>query len=94
MFVGGSRHALDELHGVVDRQHLTLMVVREAGQVVRDEVDASPIDEGAVRGHGDEHRPAAVVRHADDGSVGDLRSHVTGRWERGLPNGGSHLTAD
>ena len=48
------------------------MVVREAWQIVRDKVDASPIDEGAVRGHGDEHRPAAMVRHADDGSVGEL----------------------
>jgi hypothetical protein len=62
-------HALHERNCFIERKHLAFAVVRNLGQVAVHQFNAATVKERPVARDRDEHRPAAVVRYADDAAI-------------------------
>lgn len=67
--LGGSTHSVDQRDGIVRREQLRLVMVRNRRQVIVHKFYAPAIEQRSIGRSGYQHRPAAVVRYSDDAAV-------------------------
>ncbi|MBA0085761.1 MAG: hypothetical protein HRJ53_12255 [Acidobacteria bacterium Pan2503] len=89
----GHAHALDQLHGLVEREPLAFAMVWNLRQAFAHELDPAAVEERSITRHGYQHRPTAVIRNPDhpvvsrhdvSSSASALRT-LSGRRYQGSP---------
>jgi len=66
MLLSSCAHAFDQGHRIRGPQKLPLMMMRERRERIVNKLDPPAIEQRPVASYGNEYRPTAVIRHAND----------------------------
>src|SRR5262249_27379774 len=78
-------HALDERHGLVQREPLRVVMMGKLREALVDKLYAAAVEERSVARRRHQHRPTAVIRYADDAArhrTPESRARETARPHR------------